>query len=115
LVVPTLGDEVDDGRRVDRVEDRLLRATRVDEYLDRDRTTRPVLTARETLRDDPAQRLRERGADLLLLVRGEEVDDAVDRLLRIDRVQRRQHEVPRLGRGERRTDRLDVTHLAHED
>ena len=54
-------------------------------------------------------------ADLLLLVRGEHVDDAVDRLRRVLRVQRREHEVTGLRRGQRGRDRLEVTHLTDED
>ncbi len=57
----------------------------------------------------------EHESDLLLLVRREEVDDAVDRLGRIDRVQRREDEVPDLRRGQSRRDGLVVPHLADED
>ena len=57
----------------------------------------------------------EHEADLLLLVGREEVDDAVDRLGRVDRVQRREDEVADLGRGQRRRDGLVVAHLADED
>ena len=52
---------------------------------------------------------------LLLLVRREHVDDAVDRLRRVLGVQGREHEVAGLGRGDRGGDRLEVTHLADED
>ena len=75
----------------------------------------PSASRHQALRDDAAQRLRERDADLLLLVRREEVDDAVDRLGRVDGVQRRQDEVAGLGGGQGRADGLDVTHLADED
>ena len=57
----------------------------------------------------------QRQPDLLLLVRREEVDDAVDGLLRVGGVQRRHDEVAGLGGGERGLDRLVVTHLADED
>ena len=54
-------------------------------------------------------------ADLLLLVRREDVDDAVDGLRGVLRVQRGEDEVTGLGRGERDRDRLQVTHLADQD
>ena len=54
-------------------------------------------------------------ADLLLLVRGEDRDDAVDGLRRVEGVQRRQHQVAGLGRGDRGLDRLVVAHLADQD
>ena len=54
-------------------------------------------------------------AHLILLLGREDVDDAVDRLRRALRVQRREDEVAGLGRGERRRDRLEVAHLADED
>ena len=63
--------------------------------------------ARRAAGDDAAQRRGERHAHLPLLVRREEVDDAVDRLGRADRVQRREHEVTGLGRGQRGPHRLD--------
>ncbi len=52
--------------------------------------------------------------DLLLLVRGEEVDDAVDGLGRIDRVQGREHEVADLGCGQSGGHGLMISHLTDE-
>ena len=52
--------------------------------------------------DDPAKRAGERGPDLALLLRREQVEQAVDRLGRVDRVHRRDHEVSGLGRLDRR-------------
>ena len=46
-------------------------------------------------------------ADLALLVRREDGDDAVDGLGRVERVQRREHEVAGLGREQRGFDGLD--------
>src|SRR5690606_35316670 len=69
----------------------------------------------ERLGDDDFQDERELGPDLRLLVRREDVDDAVDRLGRGVRVQRGQREVPGLGDGERGRDRLEVAHLADQD
>ncbi len=63
----------------------------------------------------PRKRAGQRQSDLLLLVRREEVDDAVDRLLRVGGVQRRHDEVAGLGGGQRGFHRLLVAHLAHED
>ena len=45
----------------------------------------------------------------------EDVDDAVDRLRRVLRVQRREDEVAGLSGGQRGRDRLEVAHLADED
>ena len=50
-----------------------------------------------------------------LLVRREDVDDAVDRLRRVLGVQRGEDEVAGLRRGQRGRDRLEVAHLADED
>ena len=61
------------------------------------------------------QHARELDADLPLLVRREHRDDAVDRLGRVERVQRREHEVPGLGGEQRGLDRLEVAHLADQD
>ena len=50
-----------------------------------------------------------------MLGRGEEVEDPVDRLGGVERVDRREDEVPRLGRGERGADGGLVAHLADQD
>ena len=50
-----------------------------------------------------------------MVVRREEVDDPVDGLDGVDRVERAEHEVARLGRAQRRADRLLVAHLADQD
>ncbi len=69
----------------------------------------------QALRDDRLEHAGELDADLLLLVRREDGDDAVDRLGRVERVQRREHQVAGLGGEQRRLDRLEVAHLADED
>jgi hypothetical protein len=51
----------------------------------------------------------------VLLVRREQVDDAVDRLGGVGGMQGRQHQVARLRRLQRRADGLGVAHLADED
>ena len=53
--------------------------------------------------------------DLRLLIGGEDLDDALDRLHRVDRAQRGQHELAGLGGGEGVADRLDVGQLAHHE
>ncbi len=79
--------------------------------------TRPVPSAvgRQLLRDDPLQRDRELGADLVLLGGRERVDDAIDRLGGVLGVQGREDQVAGLGRGDRGLHRLEVAHLADED
>ena len=77
----------------------------------------PAAVARrqQLLRADAHQRRRELHPHLRLLVRREHVDDAVDGLGGVLRVQRGEHQVPGLGRGERRGHGLGVAHLAHQD
>ena len=69
----------------------------------------------ERLGDDALERNRQLHADLALLVGREDVDDAVDRLRGILGVERGEHQVPGLRRGDRGPDRLEVAHLADED
>ena len=61
--------------------------------------TRPMPSARgmQALRDRRLQHARELDADLPLLMRRKDRDDAVDRLRRVERVQRREHEVAGFG------------------
>ncbi len=73
------------------------------------------LRGRQRLAQDADDRHRELRADLLLLVRGEHVDDAVHRALGTGRVQRAEHDVARFGGGDRRLNRFEVAHFAHED
>ena len=75
----------------------------------------PVDPLQEPLADDPPQRPGQREAGLVLLVGREEVDDPVDGLGGVDGVQRREHQVPGVGRREGGPDGLRVAHLADED
>ena len=74
-----------------------------------------VVGPRQRLADDALQRAGELHPHLLLLVRREHVDDAVDRLRRVLRVQGGEHEVTGLGGGQRHGDRLQVAHLTDQD
>ena len=67
------------------------------------------------LRKDADHRRRQLRADLLLLARGKDVDDAVDRALGARGVQRGENDVARFRRGDGRLDRLQVAHFAHHD
>ena len=69
----------------------------------------------QRLTDDAFEHERQLRPDLALLVRREDVDDAVDRLRRRVRVQRGERQVPGLGDAQRRLDRLEVAHFADED
>src|SRR5256712_580417 len=69
----------------------------------------------QPLADDPADRVGEPLADLLLLLRIEHPDDAVDGLAGVHRVHGAQHEVAGLGRFHAQLGRLAVAHLADED
>ena len=110
-----LGDRVLDLARAHRVFDHLAHALGVDHDLERGDHALAVGARQQALRDHAAQHARERQARLLLLVRREHRDDAVDRLGRVDGVQRRQHEVAGLGRGHRDLRGLEVAHLADQD
>ena len=69
----------------------------------------------QPLRDRRLEHAGELDADLTLLVRREDGDDAVDGLGRVERVQRREHEVAGFGREQRGLDRLEVAHFADQD
>jgi hypothetical protein len=75
----------------------------------------PVRGRQEGLGDHCDQRLCQLDPDLLLLVCGEHVDDAVHSLRRAARVQGAEHQVPGLRRGEGQGDGLQVPHLAYQD
>ena len=74
-----------------------------------------VASRQQVLRDHGAQARGELRARLALLGLGERVDHAIDRTDRVRCVERREHEVPGLGRGERRGDRVAVAQLAEQD
>ena len=86
-----------------------------DEHLGGDAAALAVGGGQQLLGDDALERDRELHANLVLLGGREHVDDAVDGLRRVLRVQRGEHEVAGLGGGQRGGDRLEVAHLAHED
>ena len=85
------------------------------EHLDGGDTSQAVVGGDQLLGDHALKGGRQLDPDLLLLVGREHVDDPVDRLRRVLRVQRREDEVTGLGRRDRRPDRLEVSHLADED
>ena len=78
-------------------------------------TPLPALLAQEDLRDHSFDGLGEHGPDLLLLVRREDVDDAVDGFGRRVRVQRTEHQVARFGSRDTQLDGLPVAHLSNQD
>src|SRR6266403_1530257 len=94
--------------------DQVPHRRRADQYLARGDAAAADLLP-QALRYYRLEGLREHGANLALLAGREDVDDAVDRLRRARRVQGAEDEVSGLGRGERETDRLQVTHLTHEN
>ena len=69
----------------------------------------------EVLRDDAFERFGKRRADLVLLLGGEDVDDAVHRLGGAGRVQRAEDQVPGAGRGEGQFDGFQVAQFADQD
>jgi hypothetical protein len=54
-------------------------------------------------------------ANLVLLMRREDRDNTINRFGRIQRVQRREHEMARLGRDQRGLDRVHVAHFADQN
>ncbi|MGC4084609.1 MAG: hypothetical protein QM736_21450 [Vicinamibacterales bacterium] len=83
--------------------------------LERRHTALAVGARQQRLTDDPLEHERELRADLSLLSRGEDVDDAVDGLRRGVRMQRAEREVPCLGDLQRRFHGFEIAHLADED
>ena len=75
----------------------------------------PSVLRHQALRDDGLEHARELQADLLLLVRREHGDDAVDGLGGVERVQRREDQVAGLGGEQRRLNRFEVAHFADQD
>ena len=94
---------------------RLAIAGVIIEDLGGDRAALPARPLDQRLADDALEGRGELCAHLLLLVRREHVDDAVDRLRRILGVQGGEDEVAGLGGGEGHRDRLEVAELADED
>ena len=72
-------------------------------------------TRQQPLADHAAKDAGEDRPHLLVLLGREELDDSADRLGRVDRVQRGEDEVARLGRLHCRLRRLGVAHLADQD
>ena len=101
--------------RLARVDDAVADERGTDHHLDCRRATGAVGFRDQPLRDDGLEDAGELDANLLLLVRREHRDDAVDRFRGIQRMQGREHQVSRLGRQERGLDGLIVAHLADQD
>ena len=83
------------------------------DFVDRD-AAGSVRSLEQELREDAAQRIGQHRAGLRLLVRGKDVDHAVDGFARVVRVQRSEDEQAGLGRGERERDGLEVAHFADQ-
>ena len=94
---------------------RLRDGRRGDEHLGGDDAALAAGQLHQGLTDDALQRRGQLGADLPLLVRREDVDDAVDGLRGILRVQGGEHQVAGLGGGQGDRDGLQVAELADED
>src|SRR5207244_9030714 len=69
----------------------------------------------QALRDDTAEVERQKGADLSVPLRCEELEEPLDRLAGICRVQGPEDEVAGLGKLERRRRGLDVAHLTNQE
>ena len=88
---------------------------RRDHYLEGGHPSFAVGGGHEGLRDDRLDRDAELRSDLRLLLGGKDVDDSVDRLRGVDRMQCREDEVAGLGSGDRKLDRFQVAHFTDED
>ena len=102
LIELALADEIGDRRRVD-------------QDLERRDAALLVGALQQLLRDHAAQRGRQHGAHVRLLVRGEHVHHAIDRRRRAVGVQRAHHQDAHLRRGHRDAHGLEVAQLAHQD
>src|SRR5439155_11997054 len=111
----TLRDERRDLRRALGFPDAVLDGASADEDLDGRDAAFAADLRDETLRDDADDDGRELVADLLLLVRRERTNDAVDGLAGVQGVERREHQVARLRGMERDRHRLRVAHFTDED
>ena len=69
----------------------------------------------QALGHDAFEGFRERGANLVLLLRGKDVDHAVHGFGGALGVQRAEHQVAGAGRGQGQFYRLQVAHFAHQD
>ena len=75
----------------------------------------PLISRHEPLADDPAQRVGEPDANLLLLLRFEHAEDAVDGFAGVDGVQRAQDQMAGFRRAQGDFHRLPVAHFADEN
>ena len=110
-----LGDGASNEGHLARVHNAVSDERGADHDLDSRCATRAVGPWDEPLRDGGLEDTGELDANLLLLVRGENRDDAVDRLGGVQRMESREDQVSRLGRQEGGLDGLEVAHLADED
>src|SRR2546426_9302474 len=85
-----------------------------DHDLRRHHPAAPLRLLEQSLGDHPLQHKGELRPDLGLLVRREDVDDAVDRLGRRVGVERGERQVAGLGDGERRLRGLEIAHFADQ-
>src|SRR5262249_42572732 len=94
--------------------DEFLNVRRVDHHLNR-RHTAAVAAHDEALSHDGAQVLREVQEDLVVLLAREHVDDAIERLSAIVRVQRRENQVSGSGQVNGRLHTLPIPDLTDEN
>ena len=80
-----------------------------------ERASRAIGTRQQPLRNGSAEHAGELMADLPLMMRRKHRDDPVDRLGRVERVKRREHQVARFGGDERGLNRLEITQFAKQD
>ena len=85
-----------------------------DENLHRHDAARAARFGQERLAQDAFEHKGELGPNLRLLMGREDVDDAVDRLGRRVRMERREGQMARLRNTKRGFDSLEVTHLTDE-
>src|SRR3954452_22354880 len=106
-------------RRIDLVRlalaDQVAHCRRRHQHLGREHATLAVSRWQQLLGGDTLKRDRQLHAHLVLLRRWEHVDDSVDGLGAVLRVQRGEHQVAGFSGRQRRRDRLEVAHLADQD
>ena len=87
----------------------------VHQNFDGERAAVAIGSGDELLGNDPAQRFTHHDANLVALVGGENIEQAVERARGVAGVERAEHEVAGLRGGDGEGDRLEVAHFADHD
>ena len=104
-----------DHARFFRIDDAIANIAGGDHHFHGGNAARIIGAVNQALADDGLQRGRELQANLLLLRRRKDGDDALNRLRGVQSMQSGEDQVAGLGGQQGRGDGLQVAHFAHED